>query len=209
MNLQPFLTMYAVTHDAGNSELVPTVAERAGGPFTAFMRALGGKTFNGVYRVHRWDRVEEYTRLIEAMYPALKGELVAFASDWTGRQFAFDFTEPAADQPGVTWFDLGGADRMPTDQNIADFHNVTLIERANDTLSLGLYVEWRAADAREIPPGQCVGYKVPLFMGSNDDVSNLHRIDTPTYLQHCARMWADLTVISKHTPGENPFDEIT
>ena len=50
--------------------------------------------------------------------------------------------------------------------------------------------DWINAYAPELPLDmrECVGYRVPLFLGGTDDVSNLERSDLAVYWSLCGQL---------------------
>src|SRR5437763_1023853 len=124
MDLSRFLTHYTVTHDAGNAPIPARMRRRVDREFLSCLGQLGGKTFNrGIYRVYRGDQIERASEVVGSVFEAVRGKVVAFAADWSGRQFGLDFTEPTGGKPAVSCFDLGCPDSFCTDQSVVEFHN--------------------------------------------------------------------------------------
>jgi len=67
--------------------------------------------------------------------------------------------------------------------NLTEFHEDELVQEAHAALAEPFYREWRAESGDDVPlgPGECVGYRVPLFLGGKDEVDNLERTDAEVY----------------------------
>lgn len=49
-------------------------------------------------------------------------------------------------------------------------------------LASSFYKQWKENNKnKDIQNGQCVGYKIPLFLGGTDDISNLELSDVDVY----------------------------
>jgi hypothetical protein len=57
------------------------------------------------------------------------------------------------------------------------------LDYADAALATEFFEAWSAANAVSMPlgPDQCVGYKVPLFLGGQDVVENLELTDLDVY----------------------------
>ena len=116
---------------------------------------------------------------------------MVFASDWSGRQFAIDRKNMTEAGPAVSLFDLGAPKSFSVDRAIVDFHDSILIEKTNAALSSKLFESWRTENPADIAPNECIGYKIPLFLGANDKIDNLERIDMDVYLSLCSQLYAE------------------
>ncbi len=146
---------------------------------------LGGRSFaGGLYRIHdqaaaaRWD-----SEVVDA-FPDFVDRITCFGCDWLGGQFALDSarTDPSG-QPLVLLFEPGTHEALALPVNLTQFHEDELIQEAHAALAEPFYREWRAQSGDDVPlgPGECVGYRVPLFLGGKDDVDNLERTDAEVY----------------------------
>lgn len=61
------------------------------------------------------------------------------------------------------------------------FHDEALIEFAEDALAVSYYTDWRATGQPDILFDQCAGFNVPLFLGGEDEVTNLELTDIDVY----------------------------
>lgn len=190
MVLVKFLQEYNVDHDRGNA-IVPNSAVRlADSAFVEVIKRLGGKSFNnGIYRVYRGDEITQYTDLMCSQFKALKGKALVFASDWMGRQFVITHTDTVDGQPTVACLEPGVPDSFCTDRSIVAFHESCLIDMPDDTLARKLFVKWSRRHKAPVLPHQCVGFRLPLFLGGADDLKNLEMMDMNVYLEMCGQLW--------------------
>lgn len=106
-----------------------------------------------------------------------------------GRLFATDINE--TDENGsalVVCFDLAEPSAFTTDANFEDFHNVVAIDRMETLLNMNQYREWMETGPSPNDGQHCIGYKIPLFLGGEDMVSNMELSDRAVYLHLLAEM---------------------
>lgn len=60
-----------------------------------------------------------------------------------------------------------------TDMRFSELIGKELIEGREDLLSEDYYRDWLAQGGGVPRPDQCIGYKVPVFLGGEDDLPNL------------------------------------
>lgn len=173
--------------DGGRSpspQLGPLFSEMAGASF-------GG----GLYRVHTGSTAGAWTAAAEAFFPAMAGRIVCFGADWLGRQFALDRARRQGKRCLVLLLDPGTGEAMEIPATVAALHTDELVHNADDALALGYYADWREATGDDdfIGPDECVGYSVPLFLGGDDDVENLARIDMAAYWSITAQLYQGTT----------------
>jgi hypothetical protein len=188
MTLATFNSKFQITADAGNSG--DAVSLNCGDPMLLeIITALGGKTFcHGLYRVLRSDQVLEATEAMEGVFPEFTRRIVPFGYDWLGRHFAVDLGRIKRGVPQVLMLEVGAGEAMQISTSIVDFHNVELVEHADEALSVPFWNRWRNANPKPLPYSECVGYKVPLFLGGVDDLSNLEIIDLNVYVHICGQL---------------------
>ena len=79
--------------------------------------------------------------------------------------------------------EVGAGEAMQIPASVADFHNFELVEYANDALSVPFWKRWHEIHPSDLSHSECVGYKVPLFLGGADDLPNLELIDLSVYVE--------------------------
>ena len=137
---------------------------------------------HGLYRVHSAADVSDWTQIVTSMFPQFAGHIYCFGADWLGRQLAIDMTRKNPDgEPLTLMLDSGAGEVLEIPATLAEFHNAEIIDYAEEALALGFFEKWRKIEPRELEPGECAGYKVPLFLSGKDRVDNLKRIDARVY----------------------------
>ena len=71
---------------------------------------------------------------------------------------------------------------MQIPANVFDFHNIELVEFSDDCLAKPFYLQWTDFDNSPIAYSECIGYKIPLFLGGDDTLENLERTNLDVYL---------------------------
>ncbi|WP_313623361.1 T6SS immunity protein Tdi1 domain-containing protein [Achromobacter sp.] len=61
------------------------------------------------------------------------------------------------------------------------FHNGVLLNLSEAALAENFFKKWIASGGCAPRFDQCVGYKLPLFLGGKDDISNLELSDLDVY----------------------------
>jgi hypothetical protein len=150
---------------------------------------LGGMTFNhGLYRVLRTDQLDSAKKAIEEVFPEYTGRVVPFAFDWLGRYFTADLARIADEKPLVLMLETGAGEAMEIPTSVLDFHDIELVDFSNDALAVHFWTQWRTKHWDELAYTDCVGYKVPLFLGGEDTVENLEVIDLSVYTEICGQL---------------------
>jgi hypothetical protein len=156
------------------------------------LQALGGVTLDGgLYRCHASTSVSAMTALATDAFPEFADRAVCFGADWLGRQFAADDARrDATGVPLVLMFEPGTGEALEIPATVTDFHENRLVDDAEPALARSFYLAWRAksVDERPLELNECVGYRVPLFLGGSDDVENLERTDLDVYWTFAAQL---------------------
>ena len=165
-----FLAFFRVDKNIDRSEDV----------YGTFLSELGGKQFgNGLFNTFSTTDANKWTEIAEEAYQGLRGKIKPFGHDWLGRIFAVDLREPRNGL--VLMLEIGTAQALEIPCNMEDFLNEEIIFSTDACLANSFYQEWCSL-GNDIPTlGQCVGYKVPLFLGGEDDITNLEISDMEVY----------------------------
>lgn len=148
----------------------------------AFFDTLGGKSFNGgLYRIIHPADLRFWRERIQLAFPGYERQALCFGYDWLGRAFAIDGGRTEDGRPGVMMFDIGGGDVFEIPGNLITFHDSEIIKSAEAALATSLYKEWRASGGTAPAYDRCIGHRVPLFLGGEEDVSNLEDCDLDVY----------------------------
>lgn len=205
MIFENFYNTFQVTDDIGNAH-TKTTFKAMDNSFKDCIREFGGKTFNnGLYRVFRGDQIQRATDTMKEVFPKMRDRIICFGFDWLGRNFSIDFSRKKNGKPLILLLEPGAGEAIQIPASIIDFHNDELVNYTNEALSANFFDEWYSQTNVTIKHSQCVGYKVPLFLGGGDIVDNLELIDMDVYINICGQ----LRNMTKKLPNGMTIKDIT
>ncbi len=159
---------------------------------------LGGSSFaGGVYRMHTVESASAVAPVLQVAFPDAPPHDLPFAYDWLGRQFC-----ARADDPGATvlLFEPGSGECFDVPVAFSDFHDVALVDDGDGVLATGYFADHRAAGGAAPTVTECVGFKIPLFLGGRDDFSNLELTDMDVYLEVMGQVLQQVRGLPPGTP---------
>ncbi len=167
------------------------------------LKALGGVSLSGgLYRVFDAEGVRHWTSVAADGFPTYRGRVTVFAADWLGRLLAAD----AARRDGegrelVLMLEPGTAEVLEVPCTVEAVHTSELLEAADALVAAPFYEQWRAAtgDTAPLTLAECVGYRVPLFLGGADTVENLERGNMEVYWSLLAQAAAQSAALPEGT----------
>ncbi|MEV6269041.1 T6SS immunity protein Tdi1 domain-containing protein [Kribbella sp. NPDC051936] len=176
--LERFSAAFEVT--AGPPKSLAAVA--AGTGAHGIRAQLGGCTFeHGLYRIHTDVSAAAAGELVDAAFPEFTGRFESFGFDWLGRQFAVDRQRGRSADPEVMMIEPGTGEALEIPVPVSRFHDEELVDYPEAALARGFHSEWVAACGPSLRFDQCVGYRVPLFLGGADELDNLEVSDLEVY----------------------------
>jgi hypothetical protein len=149
-----------------------------------------GLTFEGgLYRLHDATSGPRGDALITECFPDFVSRASPFGVDWLGRQFALDERRIEHGQRQVLLLEPGTGEVLELPFSFHDFHE-QLIDIREPALAVSFFAEWARENAALLPlrRSECVGYKVPLFLGGRDDLDNLEVVDLEVYWSICGQL---------------------
>lgn len=102
-----------------------------------------------------------------------------FGYDWLGNCFGISKDEKNSDK--VILLEIGTGEILSTECYFEDFINNEIPYNADACLASQFYETWLNNGGTTAKYGRCIGYKVPLFMGGQDDITNLEESDMDVY----------------------------
>jgi hypothetical protein len=169
------------------------------------LERFGGSTFgHGLYRVHDQASAIHASRWVNNAYPEFKGELVCFAFDWLGRQFALDPSRGTRPDFEVIMLEPGTGEALEVPVAFSQFHDRGLRDYFDACLAPVFFTEWMATQSEDLKFHECAGYKVPLFLGGKDTVSNLEVSEIDVYWS----LLGDLRLATRHLAPGSAVSEI-
>ena len=199
MDLDALLAAYPADHSQE-----PRDRTRPHQAVAGIVSTLGGISLDGgLYRVFRAAETEVWSATAHRAFPDLAGRATVFAADWLGRLFAADTGRvDAVGTPLVLMLEPGTGEALEVPVSVETLHTTELIAEADAALAASFYEAWRgeSGDTRPLSTTECVGYRVPLFLGGADEVSNLERTDMDVYWTLSAQMRHRATGLPPGTP---------
>src|SRR5689334_24294074 len=128
-------------------------------------------------------------RMVREMFPDL--EDVSFtAVDWMGRHYL-------ETNGMVVVFDPGTAEALGYDYPTLE---EALAAAPDELLRTDLFAEWQARNPPPPGEGQCVRYRLPLFLGGADSVENLEAVNLEVYWSIHGQIWLQVKDLPPGTP---------
>jgi hypothetical protein len=159
---------------------------------------LGGQSFNsGIYRVLKAEEIAKATKAALLGFPELAGRIVVFGYDWLGRQFAADSNRLSDGAPEVLMLEVSVGEAMQIPVDAIAFHENELVDYSDDALAQPFFQLWQASTHSMLMYDQCVGYRVPLFLGGPDTLDNLEVYDLSVYWHICGQLLTKAVTLKK------------
>jgi Domain of unknown function (DUF1851) len=158
--------------------------------YLALAIRFAGCTFdNGLYRFHDATSGRRAASWIAAAFPQFTKQACPFGYDWLGRQFSVDLDRMQDGQPLVLMLEPGTGLALEVPYTFRGFHE-EFFEEKEAALAASFFAEWAAVNFTLLPlqARDCLGYKVPLFLGGEDDVDNLGVVDLDVYWSMSAQL---------------------
>lgn len=160
----------------GYAALAPRVAGiNLGGGLLRFVNQAGGPIAQ---------------QAVNEAFPQFSERAVPFARDWLGRHFALDRARKAGETLALLLLEPGSGEVFEIDDTFEEFLDGDLIEAPDTYLESDLFDSWLRAGGGVPNAEQCVGFKVPLFLGGSGSVENLELSDVQVYWGICGQLWA-------------------
>ena len=159
--------------------------------FKEFMCNFQGTIFGrGEYRLHNIRDIGKWNDIVSDAFPEVKGKIECFGSDWLGRQFAI--YNGIEENEKILMFEPGTGYILEIPCNFVDFHNDMLINNYDSCVAINFYQMWLQKNNNILSYNQCVGYKIPLFLGGEDNTDNLELTDMEVYWDISAQLIAKI-----------------
>lgn len=156
--------------------------------YNDFIMQLGGKRFGkGLFNSFSAENVKKWSEIVAEAYPEFRYKFKIFGYDWLGRCFGIDFRK---NDGGILLFEIGTNDVLEIPCSFERFLNEEIPLYSDACLAKSFFDEWMEYSKVEIEYGRCAGYKIPLFLGGEDVVTNLEDSDMEVY-------WGVITQIKK------------
>lgn len=180
VSIEDFLATFP--SDGGTAEPFsdPRLAQLDG--FNELVGLGAGTSFgNGIVRIHSEREVLRASRFVRESFPEYGNSAVPVAKDWLGRQFAVPLAAGAPRPDLLLLIEPGSGEVFEIDCGVVDLFNAEMVADPVTYLASDLFEAWREANPVILSSDQCVGFKVPLFLGGAGSVGNLEVSDESVY----------------------------
>ncbi|MBR6402607.1 MAG: DUF1851 domain-containing protein [Eubacterium sp.] len=148
--------------------------------YSDVVNQLGGSVLNsGLFTVFKENDISRWNNIVKETYTEFPSEVKLFGYDWLGRCFGMDSRNETFGN--VLMYEIGTADILEIPCNLESFLDEEIPIYSDDCLAESFFKEWLDYSKQKISYGQCVGYKVPLFLNGDDSVENLELNDMEVY----------------------------
>jgi hypothetical protein len=138
-----------------------------------FIDKNSGCSFGGgIYRIHSHASAFEVRSALQLGFNV--ADVWPFGFDWLGRQFC-------AVGDSVELLEPGTGLRLAIPMSVSRFHGQELFTNHDAAVASTFFDRWLAAGNPGPGFHECVGYRVPLFLGGSDTIENLELIDAAVY----------------------------
>jgi hypothetical protein len=144
----------------------------------------------GIFRIHSAADGPGFRAAVDEAFPEYRGRVVPFARDWLGRAFAVDLGRVVDGEPHLLLMEPGSGDAYDVDAPISTFFDNELVDEPDTYLESEFFEDWRASGGGMPGPTECVGFRLPLFLGGKGSVDNLEVTDVDVYWGVCGQLRA-------------------
>jgi hypothetical protein len=157
--------------------------------FVEFFNNYEGCSFGkGLYRLHKLNKIKQWNNIVLQVFPDLEGRIECFGYDWLGRHFALDLHRLEDGQAQILMLEPGTGEVLEIPCNFIEFHNEEIPNYHDACLASFFYSEWLSKHPMGLSSEECVGYKTLLFLGGEDAISNLEKVNMDVYWHLCCQL---------------------
>lgn len=178
-----------------------------GSEYRTFVIAFGGMQFGkGLFNVFDKGDLRYWEKNIIQMFPDYKGKFELFGYDWMGRCFAV--TSLGEDEEKILVFDPSTLEVNDISLTFMEFINKAIPASVNEFFSADAFINWYNANEMELGYLQCMGNKIPLFLGGADELENMELSDMDVYWSILGQTAAKIRGVEEGTViGEFSLEE--
>ncbi len=134
------------------------------------LKSYGGCSFsNGLFRIHSFETMQKWQRIVESSFGSYKGNFLLFGFDWAGRQFGKQI-----DNEVIYLFDINFDEVYKLETTISDFFNIDLVDFKEETINSNQFFNLKIT----LKFNEIAGLKTPLKLGGIASQENYEIIDS-------------------------------
>jgi hypothetical protein len=153
-----------------------------------FSKYEGCSFEKGLYRLHKLNNIKQWNNMVLQAFPEFEGRIECFGYDWLGRHFALDLARLEAGEAQILMLEPGTCEVLEIPCNFIEFHNEEIPNYHDACLASNFYSEWLSKHPMNLSSEECIGYKVLLFLGGEDTISNLEKGNMDVYWSLCTEL---------------------
>lgn len=152
-----------------------------GSIYDDFLNSFGGMQLrNGLFTVFRKEDIDKWNGIVADFASRFKGNTSVFGYNWLGMIFIY-YTDPALDNM-IHMLDVGDNAVYEIPCSFQEFIDEELWLNPDAVVQESFFEQWLASPAAiSFKYGECVGYKVPLFLNGEEEIDNLEVSDMDVY----------------------------
>ena len=147
--------------------------------FNLFKKDL--PTTENSYREITKEDISNWNERVGNTFPEFKNGIQCFGFDWVGRAFAIDNRKNSESFSQVLLFDVASNEVLVIPVDKRDFHEKQLVDNSEAVLEISLYEKWLKKGGKRPEYNECIGFKVPFFLGGKAELKNLEISDIDVY----------------------------
>ena len=164
-----------------NEKLHQEINQHANG-FIELFSSYDGESFgDGLYRLHKTSDFDYWNKKIGRLFPEYRSKIHCFGYDWLGRHFALDKDRSKDGMYEVLMFEPGTGEVLEIPCNFLAFHNEEIVKYHDACLASHFFYEWMENKMSILSHEECAGYRIPLFLGGDDELQNLQLSNMDVY----------------------------
>lgn len=163
---------------------------------TNFFVMFGGQSFRkGLFRVLPPEYIDFWADKITTAFPKFADKFCPFAYDWQGRFYCIRISEEE-EEPAIYMFNIGHKEALLIPVDLLEFLDVEIPEYSKATFEIDGFNEWIEYNP-PIEYDECVGYITPVFLGGEDNISNLQIVNMADYWDMLTDSMGDISYTDK------------
>jgi len=144
--------------------------------FDLFAKYEGHIVEKGFFRFHTKGSSYIWTKYVSEFFKDYLNKIFCFGFDWMGRQFAADFKDDI-----IYMFDSATGEVFQLKEGLTDFLQNELITYKEETFNIDFFKQLYKLFETELTFSKCFGFKIPLFLNGEDEITNYECIDMEVY----------------------------
>lgn len=140
---------------------------------------------SGLFRIVDSNNLDYFNNIVKSCFSELTDDIRVIGFDWLGRVFVSANIENSK----IYMCDAGSHEILEIPIGINEFLNYEIPEYPNELFALDFYNDYISIGGTPPSYDQCIGYKIPLFLGDVDNTSNIEQTDFDVFWTIMTQLW--------------------